>query len=426
MKEDLLHYFWRTKKWGNYKLKTTTGEPIEIIYQGDFNTDQGPDFNFAKIKIGSTLWNGKVEMHIDSSDWIVHEHIHDPQYKNVVLHVVWNHDAEIIVQGIPLPTLELKAYISEDELKHYSDLILNAEIIPCAKQIKKVPTSIIISELEENSIQRIQSKIQKLESELFESQQNWNFLLFKYFARYLMGPVNAIAMDNLISRITFPQLMRSSDSLENLEAILLGTAGLLDDSDNTVLMSKLNQYYSHFQRKFNIQTMEKENWYFARIRPASFPTLRLAQLASCLFSNKLQLDIIIQMNYVSEVYKHFSNSVSEYWQTHYRFSQSKNKPINGRIGRDTLNVIIINALVPLLYLYGKLNFQDSICQKSIQWLEEISPEKNKITKIYTQLGVMVDNSRLSQGCLEQYYKKCTLKKCTECKIGHTLLKGSYS
>lgn len=421
MKEDLLHYFWRTKKWGQFNLKTTGGEPIEVIYQGDYNRDQGPDFNYAKVKIGSTLWTGKIEMHVNATDWLNHNHVDDPQYKNVILHVVWNYDAEILVGGIALTTLELKNYISLEEIKRYQDLIINSDSVPCGRHLLNVNKAVIVSELEDSSVQRLQSKILRLEEELNSCQFDWDEILFRLFTRYLIGPVNAEASSMLTRGISIKQLHKISDNVHSIEAFLLGTAGLLDENTKDEYEIELYSQYLHFQEKYKLITLHKEFWYYSRLRPASFPNFRLAQLASLIHKDCLHLDSILEIENVKDIYQIYHKEVSEYWTTHYRFCEKNHAKIFGYIGRSSIDVIIINALVPLLYLYGKHTCQDKFCDRALNWLEQLQPEKNKFTKIFSQHGLTFENARLSQACIELFNNKCQNKKCLNCKIGFSIL-----
>ena len=132
MKEDLLHFVWRTKRFDLFALKTTEGEQIQIQSFGEHNTHSGPDFFNAKIKIGDTLWAGNVEMHLNSSDWNKHNHSDDRAYDNVILHVVLKEDEPIFRKsGERIPALELKKRISEKLSKTYLKLLHNEYWIPC-------------------------------------------------------------------------------------------------------------------------------------------------------------------------------------------------------------------------------------------------------------------------------------------------------
>src|SRR6185503_20361815 len=137
MKEDLLQYIWQFQYFNNSELYTSSGEAIRIISTGTHNTNQGTDFVNAKIKIGKTIWAGNVEVHINSSDWDMHHHSDDPNYDNVILHVVWNENAIVKDRvGNSLHTLELKSRVPKLLLERYKMLRESSQFIPCEGQLQ--------------------------------------------------------------------------------------------------------------------------------------------------------------------------------------------------------------------------------------------------------------------------------------------------
>src|SRR5690242_17912631 len=86
--EKLLQYIWQFQYFNTSALQTTAGEKLLIISPGKLNTNQGPDFLNAQIKIDNTILAGSVELHLKASEWNEHGHDEDANYKNVVLHVV--------------------------------------------------------------------------------------------------------------------------------------------------------------------------------------------------------------------------------------------------------------------------------------------------------------------------------------------------
>ena len=107
MKEELLHFIWQSKMLMRQPLKTINGEILYIVQTGTLNSDAGPDFFNAKVKIENTLWAGNIEIHLKSSDWKSHHHQTDKKYNNVILHVVYHHDMEIFYDnGKPIPCLD--------------------------------------------------------------------------------------------------------------------------------------------------------------------------------------------------------------------------------------------------------------------------------------------------------------------------------
>ncbi|MCC6816527.1 MAG: DUF2851 family protein [Saprospiraceae bacterium] len=423
MKEDLLHYFWRTKKWATFSLKTTKDENLEIIYPGDYNQDQGPDFNYAKIKIGGILWSGKVEMHIRSSDWIRHQHQDDSQYNNVILHVVWEHDQKISIHHNELNTLELKEYISQVEIDRYDLLINNLDRLACSAYLSKIPNSILISQLEDSSVERLQQKVVAIQNELDRYQQDWDRMFFNLIGRYLMGPVNQLAFDRMSELLDYSIIRKEKDKLLNLESLLFGCSGFLGKEFKDEYLIQLTKNFDYLKHKYQLHSISSNNWYFSKLRPAGFPSIRIAQLASLIHQDDFSFLNLIMYEDIKDIIPKFKTEVSEYWQTHYQFNEQSHLSTTGHLGRSTIDILFINVLIPLTYHYGKTNLQAYYIQKSFRWLEQLSEENNKYSRIFTELGVKIDSARLSQGCIHQFKNLCSVKKCLHCKMGHFILKG---
>jgi hypothetical protein len=160
MKEELLHFIWQNKVLLGKPLHTTLGEPITIVQLGTANPNAGPDFFNARLQIGDTLWAGNVEMHIYTSEWDQHKHQTDPGYNNVVLHVVYVHDKDIVsADGQILPTLELRHFIPASLLQRYVSLQRQqTQRIPCEKILVVPPQPQLNNWLQRLLVERIEQK----------------------------------------------------------------------------------------------------------------------------------------------------------------------------------------------------------------------------------------------------------------------------
>ena len=108
MTEEFLSFIKKSQLILPDRMRTCCGKDIRVEHRGYLNSDSGPDFSMARIRIKDQLWIGQVEIHLRSSDWYRHKHDTDPNYDNVILHVVWEHDKEVYSGKQLLPTLELK------------------------------------------------------------------------------------------------------------------------------------------------------------------------------------------------------------------------------------------------------------------------------------------------------------------------------
>ena len=436
MREEFLYYLWENRL-TDKDLKTTEGEAVEVVATGYRNTDSGPDFLEAKIQIGDKLWAGHVEIHVKTSDWNRHGHQSDKAYKNVILHVVYENDTQVN----DIPTLELKGHFDESLFAQYQKLISSKNWIPCEKSIAKVPVFTRLSWLDRMAVERLESKSETVTKVLEANQFDWEDALYKLLMRYFGLKVNNEAFETLSNILSFKTLLKHADNLTQVEAMLMGCAGFLEDDFTEEYPLLLKREFAVMKAKFNLITMPAERWRFMRMRPSNFPTIRLAQMAQLIHKNGCLFSKIREAKNGDEVKALFDVAASEYWETHWRFNQrlpqcdsptSQKSGVVGlsyhgsrktpkHLGDTTANVLIINAVAPLLFCYGKLHKNESVCETAIQFLEETEAEDNAIIRHYASCGITAQNAMQTQGLLHLYSYFCKRKRCIECRIGNVLL-----
>ena len=436
MREEFLYYIWENRL-TDKDLKTMEGESVEVVATGYRNTDSGPDFLEAKIQIGDKLWAGHVEIHVKSSDWNRHGHQNDKAYKNVILHVVYENDLQ--VNGIP--TLELKGHFDESLFAQYQKLIVSKTWIPCEKSIAQVPVFTSLSWLDRMAVERLESKSGAVTKLLEDNQFDWEDALYKLLMRYFGLKVNNEAFEYLANILPFKTLLKHADNLLQVEAMLMGCAGFFEDDFAEEYPLLLKREYSVMKAKFNLLTMPAERWRFMRMRPSNFPTIRLAQMAQLIHKNGCLFSKIKAAKDTAEAKALFDVAASEYWETHWRFNKrlpqcdsptdqksgtvglsyhgSRKTPKH--LGKTTADVLIINAVAPLLFCYGKLHKEDSYCETALQFLEDTEAEGNTIIRHYAQCGITAENAMQTQALLHLYSYFCKRKRCLDCRIGNVLL-----
>ena len=415
MREEFLYYIWENRL-TDKDLKTIEGESIDIVATGYRNTDSGPDFLEAKIQIGNKLWAGHVEIHVKSADWNRHGHQTDKAYKNVILHVVYENDLQVN----DIPTLELKGHFDGSLFAQYQKLIASKTWIPCEKSISQVPVFTRLSWLDRMAVERLESKSGNVTKILETNQFDWEDALYKLLMRYFGLKVNNEAFEYLANILPFKTLLKHSDNLLQVEAMLMGCAGFLEDDFSEEYPLLLKREFSVMKAKFNLLTMPAERWKFMRMRPSNFPTIRLAQMAQLVHKNGCLFSKIKAAKDTAEVKALFDVAASEYWETHWRFGFStESKPKH--LGETTADVLIINAVAPLLFCYGKLHKDESVCETALQFLEETEAEDNAIIRHYAQYGITAENAMQTQALLHLYSYFCKRKRCLECRIGNVLL-----
>ena len=416
MKEEFLYYIWENRLIDKV-LQTTEGESVEVVVTGYRNTDSGPDFLEAKIQIGDKLWAGQVEIHVKASDWNRHNHQTDKAYKNVILHVVYENDTKVN----DIPTLELKGHFDETLFANYQRFISTKNWIPCGNSIAQVPVFTRLSWLDRMAVERLESKSETVTKILNADQFDWEDALYNLLMRYFGLKVNNEAFEYLSTILPFKTLLKHADNLLQIEAMLFGCAGFLEDDFTEDYPLLLKREFGLMKAKFNLLTMPAERWKFMRMRPSNFPTIRLAQMAQLIHKNESLFSKIREAKNTAEVKALFDVVASEYWETHWRFGvPTESTPKH--LGDATADILMINAVAPLLFCYGKLHKDESVCETAIQFLEETEAEDNAVIRHFAQCSIKADNAMQTQALLHLYNMYCKRKRCLECRLGNVLMR----
>lgn len=421
--EDFLHYVWQFRSFDYNDLQTTDGEKVKIINPGLLNKNAGPDFFHAKIEIGDTTWAGNVEIHIKSSDWLKHYHQKDPSYQNVILHVVYEHDAEIKrMDNTVLPVLELKKRISADLIKKYENLFLTLTDFPCVAQIGTVDSLIIDSFLSRTLIERFEQKTHSVTESLNELHGNWDETFFRFLARNFGFKINALPFELLAKAVPQNVYAKHKNNPLQIEALVFGAAGFLNDQFEEEYPKKLKAEFQFLKKKYNIKPVEISVWKFMRMRPQNFPTIRLAQFAALIVKANHLFSKIMEIKEVDRLRALFENlPVNDYWKTHYHFKKEASS-VNIQIGKTSVDNILLNTVTLFLFAYGKHTDTRFYINRAIKLLETIPAEQNAVIDKYIAAGVAVRHAFTSQGILQLKKQYCDAKKCLSCGIGIKILK----
>jgi hypothetical protein len=423
MKEEILQYIWKFQYYNNKELLSTNGDRISVIHPGTHNLNQGPDFTEAKIKIKDTLWAGNVELHINSSHWNLHQHSADNNYNNIILHIVWNHDVEIKdANGNNLPTLELQSRVSKLLLEKYSLLMETAHFIPCEKLSHNLSELSFTSWKQRLVAERLLSKSENIFDVLKQTNFHWEETFWWLIAANFGLKVNSEMLKKIAQSLPLNTLAKHKNSIIQIEAMLFGQAGLLEKDFDEKYPQMLQKEYRFYQKKYKLKPVDGE-LFFLRMRPANFPTIRLAQLAMLIHNSEHLFSKIKETASVGEVKKMFSLEANDYWHYHYIFDEETGYHVK-RLGKQMVDNIIINTIVPILFSYGLHHEEEFYKEKAIKWLEEISPEKNAVTKGFENLHYSNKNAFDSQAFIQLKNAYCHHKLCLQCAIGNSLLKAS--
>lgn len=419
MTEAFLHYIWQYQYFNKEELQTSDGEPLQIFKPGIINTNSGPDFSDARIGIGNLEWRGSVEIHIKASGWTDHQHSTDEAYEKVVLHVVWENDKNILhSDGSPIPTLELKNRVDPAHWDRYRKLVTNPEAIPCTTHFSRVPDISKLSMLDKVVAVRLQTKSKIVEITLAKTNGDWEETCYRLLCKNFGFKVNAEAMEQLAEALPYRVILKSVDKPYQVEALFLGQAGFLEKPSEDEYISILKREFKLLSKKFNLENkqMREAQWRFLRLRPANFPTIRLAQLA-VLFSTHANLfSKILASKTSKELTELFQITQSDYWLHHYQIGKPTVTQVDG-LGKSSIHNVIINTVAPLLTAYGRLHDDQSYIDRAVELLQQLPSENNKITCQWIEQGFKVKTAFDSQGLIELYNNYCTKRRCLECTIG---------
>ena len=418
--EQLLHYVWKHKIFPLKELKTTTGQQVEVIDTGLANTDAGPGFFNAKLKLDGVLWIGNIEIHERSSDWFKHGHHADTGYNSVILHIASEIDMEISrSNGERIPQIQL--ICPEAVHTNYKELLETDSYPPCYRIIPSLSPFTAHSWMSALQMERFEQKATLLNERLKRCQGNWEDAFFITLARNFGFGLNGDAFETWAHQLPFRAVDKHRNDLFQIEAIFFGQAGILEDSDGNGYYLRLKKEYTYLQHKFGLIPMDASLWRFLRLRPANFPHIRIAQLA-CLYHRAYGLlSRIMETETLQGVRDILKGGTSEYWLTHYTFGgSSPSRPKT--LSNTSLDLLIINTVVTFLYAYGLHKGNRVLCARAGSFLEELKAENNYITRMWEQCGMKASNAADSQALIQLKKEYCDKKKCLYCRIGYEYLK----
>jgi hypothetical protein len=417
--EDFLHYIWKNRLF-RLPLMLVSGDDVEVLDVGQHNQDSGPDFFNAKIRIGTTVWAGNVEVHFKTSDWYMHGHHHDMNYQNIILHVVYHHDVEVSdADGCNMPTAEIRFPMSIFE--NYSSILRNTEWIPCGTSVRNIGPLIMNLWLDRMLAERMQSRSEDIVKNFRETKGDWKEAIYRQLAKNFGFKVNAVPFDLVARSLPYKYLEKHHHNRMQTEALLFGQGGFLEESTGDDYYRQLKMEYDFFRKKYNLHSVAVHLWRFLRMRPANFPTIRMAQFAALIHSNPgfpanmLEMDLGIIRNKLLEL------KPSAYWDDHYTFHKSSVRK-SRQMGNQAVHNIIINTLIPVYFEYARQTGIDYFRQNAITFLETLPPESNHIIRGWEKIGLQVSNAFHSQSLLQLKNNYCNFRKCLFCQIGNQIIR----
>ena len=428
--EQLLHYIWKHRILPLHELRTTDGRTVEIIDPGLHNTHSGPDFFNAKLRIDGTMWVGNVEIHERSADWFMHSHDQDPAYNNVVLHVASVIDADVVTaDGSRPPQMEL--HVPPYVMQNYRCLLAADHYPPCRETVMQLPRLTIHSWMSALGAERLSDKCAAIEQRVRAAGGSWEQAFFATIARSFGFGVNSEAFEQWAAQLPFMQVAHHRDDPFQVEALFIGSAGLLDTSQMNERQRaaatadpyfvRLRNEWEYLAHKFSLTAMQRQTWRFLRLRPQNFPYIRLSQLAQLYCSRNADLSRIITCSTLAEVRQALQSAVSPYWQTHYTFGNASRSNAK-HLSSASIDLLIINAVVPMLHAYGNHRKDELLMARANDLLMSLPPEDNTHIRLWQECGITAENAADSQSLIQLHTRYCERKDCLRCRFGYHSMK----
>lgn len=424
MKEEFLHFIWKYGLYDHGKLLDNEGNLITVLHPGEYNRDSGPDFFNARIISGGTIWAGNIEIHTLSSHFDIHGHQHDPMFDNIILHVVAKNDRKIFnSRGEEILTTEL--CFEETIYDKYLSLVNNPFAIACHEELAAYSPVLLRNWIDALIIERLEAKSEHIESLLVKTGNDWEETFYNVLARYFGFRVNTGPFEMLARALPVKIIRRHSDNRFQVEALLYGTAGMLSeglfrDAINDTYYRDLTREYKILSSKYSLQPLHGWIWKFARLRPANFPTIRISQLAGMLSGPEGLFSKILEIRDIESLRTLFGVKASSYWDDHYTFGTARNGKTK-KTGEKSADIIIINAVVPVLYVYGKQRAQAEYSERAVSLLEQTEYEDNSVIRDWCETGISIVTALESQALLQLRDCYCRKRRCLDCRVGFSLL-----
>ena len=420
--EEFLHFVWKFQLFDFSHLKSTREDRIQILKRGLHNHNSGPDFLNAHIQIGSMLWYGDVEIHLKSSEWYAHRHHEDENYDTVILHVVYEEDVEVKSRnGGPLFCLELKDLIPEMYITEYDTLYHSISNIPCSYAIGNLDKFFWVSYAERLLVERMEEKQARVREVFLASNKDYQECFYRLLAYALGLKINTEAMLNLAEVTPLLMLQKHRPKRLQIEALLYGQSGLLKRKYIDDYPKELQIEYQFYAEKYKLQPIARQQWKFFRLRLNSFPSLRISYLADFVLKSESIFEKLFHYQSLKDILPFFNLNVSDYWKSHYVFDK-RSKIMNKSLGKSTIDLILINTILPFCFFYAKLKSDDAMMMRVLDTYREIKYENNKVVRYYKDAGVEVRSALMSQALIHLHRNYCIPRNCLNCRVFNQILK----
>ncbi len=457
------------------QLVTTKAKSVEVLEWGDLNPDAGPDVRDALIRIGGTLYRGDVELHVDARAWDSHGHDGDDHYNGVILHVAFRSQSHQTRTAsgriVPLVILDY----SPEAFPPPSGTPAYVGALRCFDRNNDVPLQTIHRLLHQLGRERLKHKAYRVESRLKELALEQRSSLREPFAVPFSCPDEQLTLEPTFTRSDFARgpvwdqllyegvmeclgyaknrtpMLRLAQSLRlefirrfslddtlTMESMLFGAAGLLptdpltDDEDTLRHISELKSRWREIRTQWPAYCLHPAEWIFFRLRPANFPTARLAVMAALLprlfappaFRRLVETARVADRSPRATVHAFsalFDVKPGAYWEQRCLFGPQGRDGV-AALGLDRIHDVLINVVVPLLLTFACVFGDRRVRTGALKLYAGMGPLQNNIIiqRMRNELvkgRFPVDRAAIQQALLQLHNIYCTKGRCEKCAIG---------
>ncbi|HMQ00251.1 MAG TPA: DUF2851 family protein, partial [Cyclobacteriaceae bacterium] len=271
--------------------------------------------------------------------------------------------------------------------------------------------------------ERLEQKSELINKLYQQTNHDWEETAYQALAANFGFKVNKDPFLQLARVLPYKIIRKHADKLLQIEALLLGIAGLLPQNTNDEYLQVLNREYTMLSHKYGLhdKQLNPAQWRLLRLRPANFPAIRLMQFAALLKEMNPLFSALTDFDDAKTLLRQIRVKQSDYWRKHYLPAKPSEK-ILPALGATSAENIAINTVVPLLVLYGKLRDEQARIEKAVDLLQQLKAEDNRITRRWQGINWKVNNAFDSQALIALYNNYCLKRRCLQCNIGCNLLR----
>jgi hypothetical protein len=455
--EKLLQAIWQHQRLQRDQLKTAAGRLVRVFHPGFASAEGGPDFRGAVLKIGDEpAVSGDVEIDLQVGGWHAHGHDRNPNFKSVILHVVWD-EAKQNPSGTTVLSLKpvLDAPLAELSLALENESGLPEKLRgKCSAPLRELDAVQLENLLHAAAEVRFQNKAAAMLARARNA--GWEQALWENLFRALGYKHNLWPMQNLAE--TKPRWAHGADSAFELQARLLGVSGLLPDeltraqkSSDTFLRHAWDIWWRE-RDTFADCVLPRATWRFYGLRPANHPQRRLALAAHWLAAGKLAEKLEGWL--VKGISEPFTPALSprrgegekllqslhaifqverdDFWSWHWTFKSARLAKPQPLLGEARVTDLAVNVVLPWLWVRaregGNAKIQQEILRRYFAWPVA---EDNSVLKLARQRLLGTDHARglkgaaAQQGLMQIVLDFCEHSNavCAECRFPELVRAG---